>query len=268
MPRVVLMAKSTYVWLDQLSRQYGRADLAASTRSRTRSSTGSPAAGFTGLWLIGLWERSHASQHDQADCAATRRPSPRAYSLIDYQIADDLGGEAAYQQPARARLAARHPPGQRHGAQPHGHRLALGRSSTRTGSCSRPTPPYPGVLASTGPTCRRDPRVGIYLEDHYYDNTDAAVVFKRVDRWTGERALHLSRQRRHQHALERHRAARLPQAPRSARRSSRPSSHVARQFPVIRFDAAMTLAKRHIQRLWYPGAGQRRRHPVARRVRA
>ena len=24
MPRVVLMAKSTYVWLDQLSRQYGR----------------------------------------------------------------------------------------------------------------------------------------------------------------------------------------------------------------------------------------------------
>ncbi len=30
---------------------------------------------------------------------------------------------------------------------------------------------------------------------------------------------------------------------------------VARRFPIIRFDAAMTLAKRHIQRLWYPEPG-------------
>ena len=28
--------------------------------------------------------------------------------------------------------------------------------------------------------------------------------------------------------------------------------HVARQFPIIRFDAAMTLAKKHYQRLWFP----------------
>jgi len=31
--------------------------------------------------------------------------------------------------------------------------------------------------------------------------------------------------------------------------------HVARKFSVIRFDAAMTLAKRHYQRLWYPEPG-------------
>ena len=31
--------------------------------------------------------------------------------------------------------------------------------------------------------------------------------------------------------------------------------HVARQFPVIRFDAAMVLAKRHFQRLWFPEPG-------------
>ncbi|MEA2539863.1 MAG: hypothetical protein QOH35_1229, partial [Acidobacteriaceae bacterium] len=31
--------------------------------------------------------------------------------------------------------------------------------------------------------------------------------------------------------------------------------HVARLFPVIRFDAAMTLAKRHFQRLWFPIPG-------------
>ena len=31
--------------------------------------------------------------------------------------------------------------------------------------------------------------------------------------------------------------------------------HVARNFPIIRFDAAMTLAKRHFQRLWFPEPG-------------
>ena len=31
--------------------------------------------------------------------------------------------------------------------------------------------------------------------------------------------------------------------------------HVARRFPIIRFDAAMTLAKRHYQRLWFPEPG-------------
>src|SRR5208337_1347566 len=30
---------------------------------------------------------------------------------------------------------------------------------------------------------------------------------------------------------------------------------IARKFPIIRFDAAMTLAKRHFQRLWYPPPG-------------
>ncbi|MGL4982976.1 MAG: alpha-amylase, partial [Treponemataceae bacterium] len=31
--------------------------------------------------------------------------------------------------------------------------------------------------------------------------------------------------------------------------------HVARNFPIIRFDAAMVLAKKHIRRLWYPHPG-------------
>ena len=30
---------------------------------------------------------------------------------------------------------------------------------------------------------------------------------------------------------------------------------VARRFPIIRFDAAMTLAKLHFQRLWFPSPG-------------
>jgi hypothetical protein len=31
---------------------------------------------------------------------------------------------------------------------------------------------------------------------------------------------------------------------------------VARRSPIIRFDAAMTLAKRHVRRLWYPAPGE------------
>ena len=32
--------------------------------------------------------------------------------------------------------------------------------------------------------------------------------------------------------------------------------HVARNFPIIRFDAAMIMARRHFKRLWYPEPGQ------------
>ena len=94
MPRVVLMAKSTYVWLDQLSRAYGREirtldaipDEELDTLARW---------GVTGLWLIGLWERSEASERikrmrGNSDAVAS------AYSLDDYAIAADLGGEPAY----------------------------------------------------------------------------------------------------------------------------------------------------------------------------
>ena len=42
--------------------------------------------------------------------------------------------------------------------------------------------------------------------------------------------------------------------------------HVARQFPIIRFDAAMTLAKKHVQAPVVPEPGQRRWHPIARRA--
>ena len=61
MPRLVLLAKNAYVWLDQLSRQYG---ISISHLDQVPDEELDRLArfGFTGLWLIGLWERSHASQ--------------------------------------------------------------------------------------------------------------------------------------------------------------------------------------------------------------
>jgi len=95
MPRLVLLAKNIYVWLDQLSKKYQRSlrtldqvpDEELDTLARW---------GFSGLWLIGLWERSGASQRIKQLCGNPEAVAS-AYSLYDYHIAGDLGGEPALQ---------------------------------------------------------------------------------------------------------------------------------------------------------------------------
>ena len=88
MPNVVLMAKSTYVWLEQLSKKYGRhihrLDHIPDEELQLLATRG-----ITGLWLIGLWERSIASRtikrlRGHHDAVAS------AYSLKSYDIAEDL----------------------------------------------------------------------------------------------------------------------------------------------------------------------------------
>ena len=88
MPRLVLIAKSTYVWLDQLSRRFGR-DIRTLDAVPDEELDRLARWGITGLWLIGLWERSAASERikrlrGDPDAVAS------AYSLDDYVIAADL----------------------------------------------------------------------------------------------------------------------------------------------------------------------------------
>ena len=119
MPRLVLIAKNAYVWLDQLSKKYQRPithldqipDEELDTLARW---------GFSGLWLIGLWERSRASQRIKQLCGNPEAVAS-AYSLFDYQHRRRPGRRGGLPEPAEARLAARHSPGERHGAQSHGH---------------------------------------------------------------------------------------------------------------------------------------------------
>ena len=92
-----------------------------------------------------------------------------------------------------------------------------GSSSTRSGSSRCPSRPTPATR-SAARTSPSDERVEIRLEDHYWDNSDAAVVFERRDRQIGRAALRLPRQRRHELPVERHRPARLHARPRSASR--------------------------------------------------
>lgn len=250
MPRLVMLAKSTYVWLDQLSRRYGR-DIRTLDAIPDETLDEIAERGFTGLWLIGLWERSEASRRikqlrGQADAVAS------AYAIHDYVIAGDLGGEEAYRN-----LFER--------ASRRGLRLASDMVPNHMGIDSRwvvehpdyfvqlDHSPFPGYTFD-GPDLSGDDRVGIFLEDHYYDNSDAAVVFKRVDRDGGpERYIYHGNDGT---AMPWNDTAQLDYLKPEVREAVMQTIlEVARRFPVIRFDAAMTLAREHVQRLWYPEPG-------------
>jgi pimeloyl-ACP methyl ester carboxylesterase/glycosidase len=251
MPRLVLLAKSTYVWLDQLSRRHGREIRTLDAIPDEELET-IARRGITGLWLIGLWQRSKASEtikrwRGNPDAVAS------AYSLDDYRIADDLGGEGALEN-----LRAR--------AWNHGIRLASDMVPNHMGIDSRwviehperfiglDRPPYPayrfeGANLSTGA------RAEIRIEDHYWDGGDAAVVFERRDTATGER-----RYLYHGNdgtSFPWNDTAQLDFLKSEVRETViQTILDVARRFPVIRFDAAMVLAKKHVERLWYPQPGE------------
>ena len=250
MPTVVLIAKSTYVWLEQLSKKYQR------HIQRLDEIPGEELSlladrGLNGLWLIGLWERSIASQtikrlRGQTDAVAS------AYSLRDYQIAADLGGEAAYRT-LRDRAAAR------------GIRLAsdmvpnhMGIDSTWVMEhpewfLSRPESPFP-VYRFEGPDLSNDSRYEIKIEDHYFDQTDAAVVFRLRQRNSGHTEFVYHGNDGTTFAWND--TAQLNYAKAVVREQVMQTIlNVARLFPIIRFDAAMTLAKKHVQRLWFPLPG-------------
>lgn len=250
MPGAVLIAKSTYVWLAQLSRFYGRhigrldeipdEELAVLARR-----------GINSLWLIGIWERSRASKTIK-QLTGNRDAVASAYSLFDYAIAEDLGGEAAY---THLRDRAYH----------HGVRLASDMVPNHMGIdspwvaehpewfLSRWDCPYPSY-SFNGPDLSSDSRVEIKIEDHYYDQSDAAVVFRWRNKSSGE-----TRYIYHGNdgtSFPWNDTAQLDYLNPAVREQViRTILHVAHLFPVIRFDAAMTLAKRHFHRLWFPGPG-------------
>ena len=250
MPRLVMIAKNAYVWLDQLSRQYERpiktlADIPDEELDRYAR------WGISGLWLIGLWERSEASKRIKQMMGNTDAVAS-AYSLYDYQIAGALGGEAACDD-LRQRAWQR------------GIRLASDMVPNHVGIdgrwvIERPDyfvqndyPPFPAYTFN-GPNLSDDDRVGIYIEDHYYDKTDAAVVFKRVDQQNGQTS----------YIYHGNDGTSMPWNDTAQLNYLNPAVreqviqtilHVARQFPIIRFDAAMTLAKKHFERLWFPEPG-------------
>jgi hypothetical protein len=114
-------------------------------------------------------------------------------------------------------------------------------------------PPFP-AYTYTGENLSDDHRVEIRLEDHYWNDSDAAVVFERRDTWSGDvRYVYHGNDGT---SFPWNDTAQLDYLRADVREAViQTILEVARRFPVIRFDAAMVLAKRHIQRLWWPEPG-------------
>ncbi len=250
MPRVVMIAKNSFVWLNQLSRQYQR-QIERLDQIPDETLDRLAAWGFTGLWLIGLWERSDASREIKQRCGNPDAVSS-AYSLARYQIAERLGGEEAYRNLS-------------HRAGLRGIRLASDMVPNHMGIdsdwvyehpewfISLDYSPFPGYTFN-GPDLSKKPGVSINLEDHYYTRSDAAVVFKRYDHGNGQ-----TKYIYHGNdgtSMPWNDTAQLNYLDPTVREAViQTILEVARKFPIIRFDAAMTLTKKHYQRLWFPQPG-------------
>src|SRR5690606_4168637 len=122
MPRVVMVAKNAFVWLEQLSRRHGR-PIERIDQVPDEELASLAEQGFDTLWLVGIWQRSEASR-----TIKRLRGQPfaeaSAYAIHDYVIAEELGGDVALD--ALAERAAR-----------HGLRLASDMVPNHTGVDSR-----------------------------------------------------------------------------------------------------------------------------------
>ncbi len=180
-PEVVMIAKNVYVWLHQLSEKY-KIEIKRLDQIPDEELDQLASWNFNALWLIGIWERSTASEkikHLTGNVSAVSS----AYSLYDYVIAKELGGERAFQN-LKDRAWAR------------GIRMASDMVPNHMGIYSkwvvekpdyflqRNEPPYPNY-SFTGQNLSEDDRVEVKIEDQYYNRKDAAVVFQRKDSHTG-----------------------------------------------------------------------------------
>jgi hypothetical protein len=250
MPNVVMMAKNAPVWLYQLAQKYGR-PVAHLDHVPEQELELLARRGFNSLWLIGIWQRSPASRRIK-QLSGNSEALASAYSLYDYSISGDLGGDPAYWD-----LKDR--------AQRYGIRLAVDMVPNHTGIYSKwvvehpdwfiqsANPPFPSYTFN-GPDLSEHPDIGLFIEDGYWDRRDAAVVFKRLDKRSGEaRYIYHGNDGTH---LPWNDTAQLNFLLPSVREAVLEQIlNVARYSSIIRFDAAMTLAKRHYQRLWFPEPG-------------
>lgn len=250
MPNVVLIAKNIYVWLDQLSKKYNRKmtrldEIPDEELDQIRKWN------INAIWLIGVWERSPASQKIK-QWSGNPEAVSSAYSVYDYTIASELGGESAFEN-------------LKHRSIQRGIRLAGDMVPNHMGICSKWVIEKPDYFIQTNIspfpnysfTCEnlsQHPDIEIRIEDGYWNRTDAAVVFQRIDRRHGDvRYIYHGNDGTHMPWND---TAQLDFLKAEVREAViQTIFHVARKFSIIRFDAAMTLTKQHFQRLWYPQPG-------------
>lgn len=250
MPEVVMIAKNIYVWLHQLSDKYKRY-ISRLDEIPDEELDRLAEWNFTALWLIGIWERCTASRRIK-QLTGNPEAAASAYSLFDYVIAEELGGENAFNN-LKYRAGIR------------GIRIASDMVPNHSGIFSKWILEKPDYFISTivppfynysftGENLSPDERIEIRIEDKYYTREDAAVVFERIDRYSGER----------RYIYHGNDGTNMPWNDTAQLNLLNPElreslyqtiKHVAEKTPIIRFDAAMTLTHKHYQRLWFPEPG-------------
>jgi len=251
MPRVVMIAKHTYVWLYQLSKKYNkninRLDAIPEEELKILSDWG-----FNAIWLIGIWERSKASARIKRLCGNPEALAS-AYSIYDYVVAQDLGGEEAFNN-----LKTK--------AGKYNIKIAVDMVPNHTAIDSKWIKEHPDWFIQrdtspffnyrfNGPNLSEDPDIEIYIEDGYYDRTDAAVVFKLVEKKTNKvRYIYHGNDGTSTPWNDTAQLNFLLPEVREA--VIKKIIEIAKKSPIIRLDAAMILTKRHYHRLWFPEPGK------------
>ncbi|MDK2981472.1 MAG: hypothetical protein PWQ55_1819 [Chloroflexota bacterium] len=246
---LVLTARNTPVWLSQLTEKYGR-EIQHLDQIPEEELAVLAERGFNCLWLVGLWQRSPASAqikhlYGRPDAIAS------AYSIYAYRAADNLGGPQALAELRRK-------------ANAHGIYLACDMVPNHTGLdapwifshperyIAVPQSPLP-EFSFDSPNLSADPAAAIQLEEGYYSQTGAAEVFqyRPVDGPT--RYVYHGNDGT---SMPWNDTAQLNYLNPDTRRAVLAEIlRVARDFHVIRLDAAMTLVREHFKRLWFPEVG-------------
>ncbi len=251
MPNLILLAKNIFVWLHQLSVKYGK-EITRLDEIPEEELAELSKNGFTGIWLIGLWERSKISKKIK-ELNGDKEAIASAYSLYDYQISKELGGDYSYDIFRKK-------------AEKYRLRIGCDMVPNHTGLDSRlmaehpdwfinlPYSPFPGYTF-TRQNLSENPNFEVRLEDHYFDKTDAAVVFQYKNSQTGE--IKYIYHGNDGTSFPWNDTAQLNYLLPEVREAViKDIVRISKRFPIIRFDAAMTLAKKHIQRLWFPKPGE------------
>ena len=223
-----------------------------STRSRTRSSTRLPGAGSAGCGSSACGSGPPRPSGSSA-CAATRRPWPRP-TRSTTTSSPPTSADPPPSPSSASRAATR------------GVRLASDMVPNHMGIDSRwvineperflslARQPVPGLLVRwarpvvrpagrdlpRGPLLRGDRRRRRLQAGRPLDRVDPRYVYHGNDGtsfpWNDTAQLDYSRAEVREAVIQ-------------------TILEVARQFPIIRFDAAMVLARKHVQRLWFPEPG-------------
>ena len=250
MTSVNLQVKNTKVWLDQLSKKYNRSinklDQIPLEELEYLANNG-----FNALWLIGIWQRSTASKKIKENMN-NYNSGASAYSIYDYIISEDLGGTKAYEKLNKS-------------AQLLGIKIGCDIVPNHTGIYSKWIIEHPEYFIQTNespfqnynfnsPNLSEHKNIELYIDQNYYEKTDAAVVFKYVNSKTNQT----------NYIYHGNDGTNIPwndTAQLNFLKSEVRSAvidiilNIAKKFSIIRLDAAMVLTKEHFQRLWYPIPG-------------